>query len=225
MPCRRDTQARRPDCGIREWLHPLRICEIGAELRPVRAAIGRGHEKLKSREQLVLIPRGEHDRLRERRAQVQVGVDGGAHADPLLRRITHAHEPAGISARVYKIRVERIWDNRAPLPRRHCAPVECGDLAEVSTAARADRARVLLRGVDPVRKRIVGGDVVDLLGGLVVPRSPMSCRRRASRRRPGVEDPRRMRSLLVGSSHICCGSSPPGAPLNPVKVLPPSVDT
>jgi hypothetical protein len=31
-----------------------------------------------------------------------------------------------------------------------------------------------------------------------------------------------MRLPLVGSIHSCCGSSPPGAPLNPVNVLPPS---
>src|SRR5256885_3144780 len=33
-----------------------------------------------------------------------------------------------------------------------------------------------------------------------------------------------MRWPLVGSIHICCGSSPPGAPLKPVKLVPPSVD-
>src|SRR5256885_1671988 len=34
----------------------------------------------------------------------------------------------------------------------------------------------------------------------------------------------RMRWPLVGSIHICCGSSPPGAPLKPVNVLPPSAE-
>ena len=33
-----------------------------------------------------------------------------------------------------------------------------------------------------------------------------------------------MRLPLVGSIQPCCGSSPPGAPLNPVKVLPPSFE-
>ena len=34
-----------------------------------------------------------------------------------------------------------------------------------------------------------------------------------------------MRLPSVGSIHITCGSSPPGGPpLNPVKLLPPSVD-
>src|ERR1035437_96473 len=37
--------------------------------------------------------------------------------------------------------------------------------------------------------------------------------------------PNSIRLALVGSSHTCCGSSPPGAPLKPVNVLPPSVDT
>src|SRR6266481_215029 len=37
---------------------------------------------------------------------------------------------------------------------------------------RADRAAILLRAGNPVRKTIVGGDMIDLRGGLVVPGTP-----------------------------------------------------
>jgi hypothetical protein len=40
---------------------------------------------------------------------------------------------------------------------------------------RADSAAVLLRAGDPVRKTIVGSEVIDLCGGLVVPRAPRDC--------------------------------------------------
>ncbi len=83
------------------------------------------------------------------------------------------------AAGVHGVRVERIGDDRAPLPPEHRIPVERRDRAEVAAAARADGAGVLLRAVDPVRERVVDGEVVDLLGRLVVPRAPRARRRRA----------------------------------------------
>ena len=101
---------------------------------------------------------------------MQVRVRGRAHADPLFRGVADLFDadPGG----VHRIRIERIGRDGTPLPRGYRAPVERRDLTEVAAAPGADGARILLGGVHPVRERIVGGDVVDLLGGLIVPRAP-----------------------------------------------------
>ena len=51
-------------------------------------------------------------------------------------------------------------------------PVAHRDPGETAARWHADRAAVLLRAGHPVRKAIVGGDVIDLRGRLVVPRAP-----------------------------------------------------
>src|SRR4029077_21068147 len=87
-------------------------------------------------------------------------------------RIRDLDDAAAGSAGVDDLGIERVGDYRAELVAGGRIPVERRDRAEVSSAARGDRAGVLLRGVDPVWKRVVRRDVIDLVGGLVVPRAP-----------------------------------------------------
>src|SRR4029077_5932473 len=54
----------------------------------------------------------------------------------------------------------------------HGAPVAEGDLPVVAAAGDAGGAAFLLAAVDPVGRLIVGADVVELRGGLVVPTAP-----------------------------------------------------
>src|SRR5436309_4483289 len=51
-------------------------------------------------------------------------------------------------------------------------PFSKSDFAIIAATERGGRAAFLLRAVDRVRKAIVGGDVIELRGGLVVPRAP-----------------------------------------------------
>jgi len=51
-------------------------------------------------------------------------------------------------------------------------PIAKGDFAEVAAAGGADGAAFLLASVDPVGKLVVGDDVIELRGGLVVPGAP-----------------------------------------------------
>src|SRR5262249_35688536 len=51
-------------------------------------------------------------------------------------------------------------------------PVAESNLAKIAAAGGADRAALLLSAVDPVGKLVVGNDVVELRGRLVVPGTP-----------------------------------------------------
>src|SRR5713101_6099480 len=51
-------------------------------------------------------------------------------------------------------------------------PVAKSDFAKVAAAGGADRAAFLLASVDPVGQLVVGDDVIELRGGLVVPGTP-----------------------------------------------------
>src|SRR5215210_4703919 len=59
-----------------------------------------------------------------------------------------------------------------------------------ATGRSADGAAVLLRTRDPVREAIVGGDMINLRGWLVVPRAPCGC---------AVK--RHDRALIAGEDH------------------------
>src|SRR5262249_20278385 len=68
--------------------------------------------------------------------------------------------------------VERIGGDVAVLLDADGLPVAAGDLPERAAAEDRRRTALLLAAVDPVGERVVGDDVVDLRGRLVVPRPP-----------------------------------------------------
>src|SRR5207302_9909727 len=117
-----------------------------------------------------LIPRRPDQRLRLGGARVEPGVLRRADVGDLLARPGDLEDAR--AGAIDDVGVARIRDHGAPLPGADRAPVHRGDGAVVPAAPGADRARVLLAGVDPVGERAVHRDVVDLLGGLVVPRTP-----------------------------------------------------
>src|SRR2546429_2671594 len=51
-------------------------------------------------------------------------------------------------------------------------PIAKGDFAIIAAALRGGGAAFLLRAVNPVGKTIVGGDVIELRGWLIVPTAP-----------------------------------------------------
>ena len=151
----------------------------------MHATVGRRHDELQPREQLGLaLPRGPHQRLRRRRACFHRRILRRAHIDPQLARARDLYD--AVAAREQDLRVARVGDHGAPFPSGHRLPVERRDRALISSAPRGNRAGILLRGVDPVRIRIVRRHVVHLLRGLIIPRAP---------RRAAVE--RHDRALVV----------------------------
>src|SRR5581483_11080205 len=93
-----------------------------------------------------------------------------AHGDPFAGR--HVDLVQSDAAGIHGVVVERGGLDRPPLPAVHGTPVQRPDLTQLASRARAHRTGVLLRGVDPVRETVVGRDVIDLLGVLIVPRAP-----------------------------------------------------
>jgi hypothetical protein len=75
-------------------------------------------------------------------------------------------------AAVDDVRVERIGDNVAVFLGRDRMPVAKSDPAIIAAAGDADRAAFLLAAVQPIRKCVIGADVIKLGRGLIVPGAP-----------------------------------------------------
>ena len=107
---------------------------------------------------------------------------GSGAIEPVLPRAQHCRRnilglrgravEAGDSASIYQIGVERIGSDVAVFLDAYRVPVAKGDGAIVAAAGDTNAAAFLLSAVHPVGKLIVGNDVVELRGGLVVPRTP-----------------------------------------------------
>ena len=134
------------------------------------AAVRRGGQVVEARDQHPVVPRRPRDRQVGCGAHLGRRVDRRAHVDVLLTRVADLDDPQ--AAREHRIRVLRVGEDRAPLPPVDRVPVVDGHGAVVAATSCADGAGVLLRAVDPVRRAVVSGDVVQLLGGLVEPRAP-----------------------------------------------------
>src|SRR5271157_610248 len=78
----------------------------------------------------------------------------------------------GDCAAVDDIRIQRVGRDVSVLFGAHRMPLAKRDLAVVAAARDAHRPALLLAAVDPVWKLVVGDDVVELRGRLVVPGAP-----------------------------------------------------
>src|SRR5437667_10402289 len=68
--------------------------------------------------------------------------------------------------------IERIGNDVTIFLRRHGSPIAKRDLAFVAAAFDSYRTAFLLAAVKPIRKRVVGADMIQLRGRLVIPRAP-----------------------------------------------------
>ena len=107
------------------------IAQVGRDLGPVRAAVDRRHHKLEGCDELARIPGRERERLRNRLAGVQPGIELRADIDPLLAWVADLEDAD--PARVHDVRVQRIRRFAAPFPAGHGIPVERRDGALVAT--------------------------------------------------------------------------------------------
>src|SRR5579863_8760632 len=69
-------------------------------------------------------------------------------------------------------RVRRVGDDVPVLLRADGMPIAFGDFAPLAATDDARRAALLLSAADPIRKALVGVDVIHLRGRLVIPRAP-----------------------------------------------------
>src|SRR5207248_5944314 len=71
-------------------------------------------------------------------------------------------------------RIGRIGNVVVAFVSAHRMPVTEGDRAVVAAACDGHGAGILLAGIDPVGEAVVGGQMIELPGRLVVPAAPRS---------------------------------------------------
>ena len=140
----------------------------GLILLPILSAVARFPKRVGGEEKNVRINRREDHRLGPHHAKIRrakrfrQNVLGLAGAAIVTRQL----------AAVDDVRIERIGRDVAVFFRGDRMPVAESDLAVVAAARDADRAAFLLAAAQSIRKRVVGADVIELRGRLVVPRAP-----------------------------------------------------
>ena len=142
--------------------------QVRADLIPTTSAVGRLPESVRGEVQCVRVHRREEDGHGPDDAVVAVAQRPWAHVLHLTGAAVVARHPATVN----DIRVQRIGGDVAVFRYAHRTPLAERDLAVIATTLHARRAALLLPTANPVRKRVVGGDVVELRRRLVVPRTP-----------------------------------------------------
>src|SRR6266702_5995559 len=142
--------------------------EIVTDDLPTVSRIGR-FEKLVGGE----VQRARLERRKNNRQRARVTIFAAANrfrrnlrvlADILLR----AREPVAIK----NVGIERIDGDVSVLENPDQMPIAKSYFAVIAAALRRHGAALLLRAVNPVRKTIVRGDVIELRGWLIVPTAP-----------------------------------------------------
>src|SRR6266566_6042628 len=142
--------------------------EIVTDDLPTVSRIGR-FEKLVGGE----VQRVRLERRKSYRQRARVTIFAAANrlrrnlrvlTDVLLR----SREPVAIK----NVRIERIDGDVSILENPDQMPIAKSNFAVIAAALRRHGAALLLRAVNPVRKAIVGGDVIELRGWLIVPTAP-----------------------------------------------------
>ena len=154
--------------------------EVGADRVPVLAFVGRAEQHLRARVERVRRVRGECDRRDPRVAVFDVGRPLAVCGRRPRRDVLHfagarvpARDARAQAGAVDDVRVFGIGNVVVALVAADRVPVAERDRAVVAAARDADGAGILLAGVDPVREAVVGGEVVELAGRLVVPVAPV----------------------------------------------------
>ena len=126
------------------------------------------------------IVRGNHDghgpgvAIFLQRGRVAVGIFGPfLDALRLIGAAIEAREDGAFVVGVDDVRIARVGNDVAAFAAADGVPIARRSLAVIAARANADGRVVLLRAVDAVLKIVVGGDVVELRGRLVVLRGPV----------------------------------------------------
>ncbi len=143
--------------------------EVGADLRPARAAGGGLPEHVRREVQRVRIHRREEDRLRAHHPEI---IAAATQRRRYVLRLPRAPVEARHLAAINDVRIERVGSDVAVFLDTHRIPLSVRDLAVRSAAPDAHRPALLLAAAHPVREAVVGGDVVELCRRLIVPGTP-----------------------------------------------------
>src|SRR5712664_2054568 len=142
--------------------------EIGTDDLPTVSRVGRLEKHVGREIKRVRFERRKNHRQRARitilAAANRLRRNFGVLADVLLR----AREPVAIK----NVRIERVDGDVSVFKDAGQAPIAKCNFAVIAAALRGNGAAFLLRAVNPIRKAIVGGDVIELGGWLIVPTAP-----------------------------------------------------
>src|SRR5438876_4236336 len=142
--------------------------EVVADDLPTIPRVGR-FEKLVGRKiKGVRFERRKNHRQRARIAIFAAANWLGRNFRVLADILPGAREPIAIQS----VRVQRIHGDVAVLENSRQPPIAKGNFAVIAAALRRDRTAFLLRAVNPIRKTIVRGQVIELRRRLVVPSAP-----------------------------------------------------
>src|SRR6266852_648263 len=142
--------------------------QVGADDLPTVAAVARRENGIRAEIQHVRICY----RKNQRRSAIEAILPGAQHHRRNVARLSgRAVEHRNLAA-VNQIGMQRIRRDVAVFFHANRRPVAKSNFAKVTAAGGSDRAALLLGAIDPVRKLVVGDDVVELRGRLVVPGTP-----------------------------------------------------
>ena len=154
-----------PDAGRNKRVGPG---QVRADPGPVPAAVQGLPHGVGGEVQRAGIDRREQHWCRPQRAIVRPAEQ----AWPDFLNLAGAAVVPGHLAAVDQIGIQRIGRDVAVFLDPHRMPFAEGDLPVIAAARDARRAALLLAAADAVGKGIVGGDVIELGRGLVVPGAP-----------------------------------------------------
>ncbi len=145
--------------------------KIAADLLPRFPAIARAHHEL-IRVIQRFVGRGKNLRQCPGFPIGIVGIGGRQFASQRSGDIQRLIA-AAVAVAVENVAVFRIGHNGSAFARQTSwLPIAEAQDTFTRGSTDADAAAILLRAVEPVRKAIVGGHMIDLRGGLVVPGAP-----------------------------------------------------
>ena len=153
--------------------------EVGRNDAPAHALIGGLEQNFPSVIKRVRIVRGEHDGFGPLEAVLQISHSPADRvARPridclrLFRVMIVAGDVSAIRTGINDIGICGIGSDIAAFPAADVVKVALIDAAAGTRSGNRDRGVVLLRSVQPVGKSVVGSDVIELRGWLVVERRP-----------------------------------------------------
>ena len=157
-------------CGRRRFART--VGQVRTDRLPRLTFVAGLQQELRALIKNVRILRREGQRRIGRGPVIAIAADVGRDGLDLSIRAIDTPERASFSACINDIGVGGIGNDVAELVTADRVPIQKGDCAVISAAQSCNRSAVLLRAVNPVREAIIGRDVIDLAGRLVVPRGP-----------------------------------------------------
>src|ERR1035438_5737323 len=142
--------------------------QIWADDLPAVASIASRKQDVRRQIKNMRISRGKN----QRRGAVETIFPGTQNDRRDIARLPGVAVEHRRLAAINQIGMQRIGRYVTVFFHANGGPVAKSDFAEVAAAGGADRAAFLLAAIDPIGKLVIGDDVIELRGRLVIPGTP-----------------------------------------------------